>query len=189
VDGALPEQVDTAMRSFGMAMGPFEAQDMSGLQIAEANRRRQDATRNPAERYVPIADRLCADGRLGQRTGRGWYRYEEGKRNPVADPDVEALIIAYAKEERIHRRVFSENEIQSILLAAMANEGAHIVDAAIAENEAAVDVVKTAGYGFPKWKGGPMYWVQNEDPEIVANAFKSLTSASPGSWVLAERFK
>jgi 3-hydroxyacyl-CoA dehydrogenase len=188
-DGALPKQVDTAMRSFGMAMGPFEAQDMSGLQIAIANRRRQDATRNPAERYVPIADRLCADGRLGQRTGRGWYRYEEGKRNPVADPDVEALIIAYAKEERIHRRAFSESEIQSILLAAMANEGAHIVDAAIAENEAAVDVVKTAGYGFPKWKGGPMYWVQNEDPEIVANAFKSLTSASPGSWVLAERFK
>lgn len=91
-DGALPHEVDAAMREFGMAMGPFEAQDQSGLQIAQANRRRQDAMRDPKERYVPIADRICAEGRFGQRANRGWYQYANGSTKPERDPWVETLI-------------------------------------------------------------------------------------------------
>ncbi len=188
-DGALPQQVDTAMKSYGMAMGPFEAQDMSGLQIAEANRRRQDASRDPSERYVPISDRLCADGRTGQRAGQGWYSYENESRKPVPDDEVERIIFEYAAEQRIIRQNFSDKQIQLFLLAAMANEGALIVDEGIAENEAAIDVVKIAGYGFPRQHGGPMYWARTVDLEEIRSALKALAKASPHSWKIADRFQ
>jgi len=186
-DGALPHEVDAAMRSFGMAMGPFEAQDQSGLQIAQANRRRQDATRDPSERYVAIADTLCAQGRYGKRSGAGWYLYgNDGK--PQPDPKVESIVTDYAKAEGIHRRRFDVTEIQTQLLAAMANEGAKIVAEGIADNEAIVDVVKTSGYGFPRWRGGPMHWAQTVGDETVRAALTSLETASPGSWTRAARF-
>ena len=90
-DGAIPADVDRVMREFGFAMGPFEVSDLAGLDIGWANRRREDATRDPAERYVDVADHLYDLGRLGQKTGAGWYRYEEGDRTPLTDPVVEEL--------------------------------------------------------------------------------------------------
>lgn len=188
-DGALPYEVDAAMRDFGMAMGPFEAQDLSGLQIAEANRRRQDSSRDPAERYVPISDRLCEHGRLGRRSGKGWYRYEKGDRSPLRDTQVETIVFEYSCELRIKRKTFSAVEIQSQLLAAMANEGARIVEEGIAENDTVIDAVKVFGYGFPRWQGGPMHWSRHAGKDTMPAALSSLETASPNSWKRASRFR
>ena len=187
-DGALPQDIDGAMRAFGMAMGPFQAQDMSGLQIAEANRRRQDATRDVAERYVTISDQLCASGRLGQSTGLGWYRYEPGDKTPQTDQYVTEIIQAYSEENGITRRQFLDTEIQDQLLAVLANEGARIVEEGIAEDEGSVDVVKIHGYGFPRWRGGPMHMAAEMGEARIIKALDALEHASPGSWKRAKRF-
>jgi len=188
-DGALPQDIDAAMRSFGMAMGPFEAQDMSGLQIAEANRRRQDATRDPAERYVTISDALCEQGRLGRRSGKGWYRYDVGDGTSHVDPEVTAAIEAYSASQGIKRRAFSMCEIQDQLLAVLANEGALIVAEGIAESEGAVDVVKIHGYGFPRWRGGPMQTARAMGDARIKSALDAVSNASPHSWTRARRFR
>lgn len=188
-DGALPQEIDGAMRAYGFAMGPFEVQDLSGLQIAQANRRRQDATRDPKERYVTIADALCDLGRLGQRSGAGWYSYAEGSRTGQPDPVVERIILDYAAAEGITRRAVSETDIQARLLAVLANEGARIVEEGIAENEASVDMVKLHGYGFPRWRGGPMWAAQVLGDQTIKDALAALEVASPNSWVRAQRYR
>jgi 3-hydroxyacyl-CoA dehydrogenase len=189
VDGVLPRQIDQAMRAYGMAMGPFEAQDMGGLQIAQANRRRQDATRAQSERYVTISDQLCEMGRTGQRVGKGWYVYDNGDRTPKVDALVTDLITTYSSENNITRTRFTQDEIQMQLLAVLANEGARIVDEGIAENDAAVDMVKIHGYGFPRWRGGPMFAAQTAGDESIRTALDALETRSPGSWIRAARYK
>lgn len=185
-DGALPHEVDAAMRGFGMPMGPFELQDLTGLQIAWANRKRQAETRDPAERYERIADTLCEMDRLGQRSGKGWYAYAEGGRAPERDPEVEALIVAYSAERGITRRTYTEQEIRDRLLAVYANEGARIVEEGIAEDFAAVDMVKLHGYGFPRWRGGPMHYAAQVGWAGMARVMAEVAGESPGSWVMAE---
>ncbi|MEP6268666.1 MAG: 3-hydroxyacyl-CoA dehydrogenase NAD-binding domain-containing protein [Paracoccaceae bacterium] len=185
-DGALPQDVDGAMTEFGMAMGPFEAQDMSGLQIAYANRRRQDADRAPRERYVTISDQLCSRKRFGKRSGAGWYDYTDG--TAAVAPTVTTLIEGYSKDQGIARRAFSVAEIQVQLLTAMANEGARIVEEGVAQNASTVDVVKTAGYGFPRHRGGPMHWANTIGRQTVMTALNTLDAASPGSWPRATCF-
>ena len=160
-DGALPHEIDAAMRSYGMPMGPYELQDLTGLQIAWANRKRQSATRDPNERYVGIADQLCEMGRLGQRAGVGWYTYAEGNRTPQRDEIVENLIVEYSNTNGIIRKNFTANEISDRLLAVLALEGARIVEEGIAERASDVDTVQINGYGFPRWRGGPMHYAQN----------------------------
>lgn len=187
-DGALPQEIDAAMRAFGMAMGPFAAQDMGGLQIAHANRRRQDATRDPAERYITISDQLCDLGRLGQRAGKGWFQYENSDRTPHADPAVTALIEAYSSAQNITRNPFEQSDIQIQLLAVLANEGALIVEEGIAENDAAVDMVKIHGYGFPRWRGGPMKAATAIGHNAVRVALDAVDAASPNAFKRATRF-
>jgi len=153
-DGALPWEVDSAMEAFGMAMGPFKVMDLSGLDISWAMRKRQTATRPAEERYVAIADRICEAGWLGRKTGRGWYLYEDGKPSP--NPDVETIIIEESTKKGIARRQFSAQEIQDRILHAMINEGARIVEEGIAARPLDVDMVEIMGYGFPRWRGGPM---------------------------------
>lgn len=188
-DGATPKQVDDAMRTAGMPMGPFELQDLTGLQIAWANRKRQAETRDPNERYVTIADQLCEADRLGQRSGQGWYRYEDGDRTPHHDPKVDAIITAYSKANGITRRSFTADEITDRLLAVQANEGARIVEEGIAENDAAVDMVKIHGYGFPRWRGGPMHWSSETGVDKLAEIMATIANESPGSWTIAKRFR
>ena len=110
-EGASPLQVDSALRAFGMPMGPFQTGDMVGLDVSWRIRKRQAATRDPSLRYSPIADRLCELGRFGQKTGAGWYRYEKGSREPLPDPQVDALIAAISNELGIARRAVSDAEI------------------------------------------------------------------------------
>lgn len=184
-DGALPHEVDAAMRAFGMPMGPYELQDLTGLQIAWANRKRSAATRSETERYVPIADQLCEMGRLGQRAGQGWYRYEQGNRTPIHDPEIDDLITAYSAQAGITRRTFSSREISDRILAVLANEGALIIEEGIAETTEAVDMVQLHGYGFPRWRGGPMQY-RAEIGEAASRALmETVASESPGSWTLA----
>ena len=155
-DGASPQEVDDALESYGFAMGIFAVSDMSGLDIAFAMRRRRDATRNTAERYVAIPDRLCELGRLGRKTGAGWYAYDPaGKKQP--DTLTARLIDAERKAKGIVARCFSPAEIQRRLIAVMANEGARELAEGIALRASDIDVAFVNGYGFPAAKGGPMW--------------------------------
>mgnify|MGYP001587997475 CR=1 FL=1 len=184
-DGALPYEIDAAMRTFGMPMGPYELQDLTGLQIAWANRKRQADTRSNDERYISVADHLCEAGRLGQKSGKGWYRYEEGNRKPIRDQEVENLILDYSKTKKIERRSFTADGISSRLMAVLANEGARIIEEGIAENAKAVDMVKINGYGFPKWRGGPMQYASEIGWSVSLGTMHTVAEESPNSWVIA----
>ncbi|NOD93753.1 enoyl-CoA hydratase [Ruegeria sp. HKCCD4884] len=186
-DGALPYQVDAAMRAFGMPMGPYELQDLTGLQIAWANRKRNAAIREPNERYVPIPDQLCEMERFGQRASKGWYRYSDGDRTPIRDPEVEALIEDYSAEQGITRRNFTEQDISSRILAVLANEGALIIQEGIAENADAVDMVQIHGYGFPRWRGGPMHYSKEIGIDVSHAMMLTVANENPGSWRIADR--
>ncbi len=154
-DGALPQQVDAAMEAYGFAMGPFAVFDLAGLGIAWARRKRQAATRDPKARYVDIADHLCEAGRLGMKAGRGWYRYRDGKRE--VDPEVMALIEQRRAAKGLVAGNISDDEIRQRLLAAMAAEGATLLSEGIAARASDIDLVMINGYGFPAYKGGPMF--------------------------------
>lgn len=157
-EGALPHEVDRALRDFGMAMGPFQIGDLAGLDIGWRVRKRQAATRPKELRYSPIADRLCEMGRFGQKTGAGWYRYEKGSRTGVPDPEVEALVLAVSAEMGFTRRKITDAEIVERCFGAMVNEGALLLEEGVASQAGDIDVIWIHGYGFPRHRGGPMHW-------------------------------
>lgn len=156
-DGAMPHEIDAAMKGFGLPMGPYEMADMAGLDIGWATRKRKAATRDPNERYVKIADRICELGRFGQKTGAGWYSYEKDPRKGERDPLVEEIIREESANNGITRRSFTPDEITRTIVAAMATEGAKILDEGIALRSSDIDMVMILGYGFPRWRGGPMF--------------------------------
>lgn len=156
-DGAAPQEVDAAMKAYGFPMGIFAMQDMAGLDIGWAARKRRAPTRDPNERYVRIADRICELGRFGQKTGSGWFQYPEGSRRGEPDPIVEAIILEEAAASGVTRRDFSHAEIMERILGAMVSEGKAILAEGIAQSAEAIDVVMINGYGFPRHKGGPMF--------------------------------
>ena len=154
-DGAMPSDVDAAMRNFGFAMGIFEMQDLAGNDISWAMRKRLAATRNPSIRYVDIADKLCELGRFGRKSGRGWYRYVDDKTH--VDPEVSALILSESSRKGIARRYFSHEEIISEIIDVMHSVGTQILKEGIAAQASDIDVVMVNGFGFPRWRGGPMF--------------------------------
>ncbi|TPO04178.1 3-hydroxyacyl-CoA dehydrogenase NAD-binding domain-containing protein [Mesorhizobium sp. B1-1-5] len=151
LEGATPSQVDKAFTDFGWPMGPFQMGDLAGLDIGWRNRKARGQT-------AVIADALCEQGHFGQKTGRGWYHYEAGSREPVADPEVEALIRAKAEELGIPHREIGAEEILERTLYPLVNEGARILEESVAARASDIDVVWVNGYGFPIGKGGPMFW-------------------------------
>ena len=157
-EGCTPAQVDGALRRFGMAMGPLQMQDMAGLDISWAARKRQAPTRPAHLRYSKVADRICEMGRYGQKTGAGFYRYEAGSREPIPDPEIDKLIAQCAAEAGIVRREISDDEIVARTIYALVNEAARIVKDGIAQRPSDIDVVYVAGYGFPMFRGGPMFY-------------------------------
>ncbi|NVK32563.1 MAG: enoyl-CoA hydratase/isomerase family protein [Gammaproteobacteria bacterium] len=159
-DGAMPWEVDKAMTDFGMPMGIFQMGDLAGLDISWAMRKRQATTRDPNQRYVDIGDKLYALGRLGRKTGKGYYRYDTGK--PTPDPDVEALIMAESHRKGIIRQAIDPDTIMARILSAMQREGQKILKEGIAQSAADIDVVMVNAYGFPRWRGGPMYMLDRE---------------------------
>lgn len=155
-DGASPEQVDAAMVAFGMAIGPFAVADMSGLDIAWARRKRLAPTRDPRQRYVAIADRLCEEGRFGRKTGAGWFRYPDGARRGEPDPHVERVIDDSRRDKGIVARPVPDEEIQQRVLGSMVAAAARIVVDGVARRATDVDVAMTEGFAFPKALGGPL---------------------------------
>lgn len=160
-EGAVPQQIDAAMESYGFPMGPFAVFDMAGFEIAWARRKRQAATRDPEAPYFEIPDRLCEAGRLGRKSGRGWYLYPDGKKQ--VDPEIDRMLADYRQEKSFGSRNIPDTEIVSRLVAAMAREGQAILDEGIAASPGDIDVVLVHGYGFPAHKGGPMFAAANPD--------------------------
>ena len=181
MDGSTPWEVDDAMVEFGYAMGPYEAQDLSGLDIAHANRRRQDATRDPKRRYIPIADRMVELGKLGRKTGAGWYRYPGGG-GKVDDPIVADLALEEAHLAGITRCDYSPDEIRRRLLLAMINEAAAIMEAGIAQSAADIDLVTVFGYGFPRWRGGLMHFADSLGATDILDRLEELAREDPVVW-------
>ncbi|MCZ8375188.1 MAG: 3-hydroxyacyl-CoA dehydrogenase NAD-binding domain-containing protein [Beijerinckiaceae bacterium] len=168
-EGALPQEIDAALEAFGFAMGPFAVQDLAGLDIAWARRKRLAATRDPAARDVPLVDRLCEAGRFGQKAGKGWYLYADGKRQ--VDPEIDALVRAHAASTGRPQHRFTAGDIQSRVLTTMVNESARILAEGIAARPLDIDLVLVNGYGFPNWRGGPMHHADETGlPRLLAEA-------------------
>ena len=159
-EGALPQQVDRAMEKFGFAMGPFRMGDLAGNDIGWAIRKRR-AVERPGMTYTKVADALCELGRFGQKTGAGWYDYKAGDRKAYPSAVVKDLIERHSKSIGIDRRSISDEEIVERLVYALVNEGARILDDGIAAKASDIDVVYLTGYGFPVWRGGPMFYADS----------------------------
>jgi 3-hydroxyacyl-CoA dehydrogenase len=179
-DSAFPHEVDAALEAFGFAMGPFAVADMSGLDIAWNMRRQKAADRDPADRYVHVPDRLCELGRFGRKVKAGYYRYgDTGKAE--RDAAVEALIVAASAEKGIIRKRFSANDLQMRAMAAIVNEAACLVEEGVALRASDVDVALVNGYGFPRWRGGPVHWARQQNADILAKACADFAQTSgPG---------
>jgi 3-hydroxyacyl-CoA dehydrogenase len=169
-DGASPYQIDKAVREYGYPIGPYQMSDLAGGDIGWATRKRRAATRDPRARYVQIADRLCERGWFGQKTGRGYYQYQDGARAGTPDAEVEAIIAAERERAGVTPRSFNNEEIMRRYMAAMINEGANVVQQKIALRPLDVDVTFVYGYGFPRHRGGPMKYADMVGlPKILAD--------------------
>ena len=167
-EGALPEQIDKVMVDFGYPVGPFTVNDMSGLDISYDTRKRRAAA-DPNYRGLPITDRLVEMGRLGQKTGKGWYRYEKGDRTPIVDPEVRRIIKEVAQERGFQQRTFTDKEILRRLLFSSVNEACKILEEGKALRASDVDVMWLNGFGFPRYRGGLMYWADQIGAREVYN--------------------
>jgi len=171
LEGALPQQIDAAMVEFGFPMGPFAAVDLAGLDIGWRARKAEGAR-------AEVADALCELGRFGQKTSKGFYRYEAASRRPLPDPDVEALIVDASRRLGIARRSFTNDEIVERLLLPVTNEGARILEEGIAARPGDIDVIWANGYGFPKWRGGPMFHADQIGLGTIRRRLEALATES-----------
>ena len=157
-EGALPEQVDKVLYDFGLPMGPFAMGDLAGIDVGWRVRQAQESTRPKDLRYSDIGDRIYEMDRYGQKTRAGWYRYEEGSRAPIPDPEIEKLIVSVSKELGIERRAIGDDEILERCMYPLINEGAKILEEGLALRPLDIDIIWIYGYGFPRYRGGPMFY-------------------------------
>jgi len=177
-EGATVEQIDRAIEAFGFAMGPLAVRDLSGNDVGLAIRK---GRKLPAdERWSPILEHLVAAGRLGQKSGKGFYRYD--RRTRIPDPQVTALIEGVSRELGIERRRIPDEEILDRLLHPLVNEGARILDEGIAIRSSDIDVVYVNGYGFPAYRGGPMFWGQQAGLARVVETMRRLSLTHGERW-------
>ena len=161
-EGALPQQVDAVLTKFGMPMGPFAMGDLAGLDIGWRSRKDRGIKSE-------IADAICEAGRFGQKTGKGYYKYEAGSRAPLPDPEIEKLIEETTAKMGIKRRQIGDDEILERLMYPMINEGARILEEKIAARPADIDVVWLYGYGWPIYRGGPMFYADSVGLKHIAD--------------------
>jgi 3-hydroxyacyl-CoA dehydrogenase len=180
-DGALPHEVDAALTTFGYAMGIFAVHDMAGNDVGYPTRKAQMATRPTDRRWNDLILKLVEMGRLGQKSGQGWYRYEAGDRRPQRDPELEAWIVAESARMGIQRRPIGEEEILERCLYGMVNEGARLLEHGIALRPSDIDIVYLTGYGFPAAQGGPMAMADRIGLPKVLAAIRRL-HAEHGFW-------
>ena len=175
LEGALPQQVDEVLYDFGFPMGPFAMGDLAGLDVGWRIRKGRGVK-------SPVADRICELGRFGQKTGAGYFRYEKGDRTPRPDPEVEKLILEVAREQGIQRRAIPEQEILERLLYPMVNEGAKILEEKIAIRASDIDVIWIYGYGWPVYRGGPMFWADSIGLKAVRDRMREFGRRGAEGW-------
>jgi len=170
-EGALPEQVDRVLTDFGFPLGPFAVQDLGGLDVVLATRRARVQQLSTRERAADLLEQLVALGRLGQKSGAGWYRYD-GERRAHGDALVAELIARHAHGRGIQRRAIADEEILERCLYAMINEGARLIGAGIVPRAHEIDVIWLAGFGFPAYRGGPMYYADRLGLDVLAGRLR-----------------
>ena len=182
-DGAWPEEVDAALRDFGFAMGPFAVADLTGLDIAWRMRRAQAATRDARQRYVAILDHLCEAGRLGRKSGAGYYDYDSaGRPGAQSPPAVRDVIRAASAARGRARQPLSADLIQRRALLGMVGAAAQLLAEGVAQRASDIDVVMVQGYGFPRWRGGPVFWARQQPDRaaLQAEVQQLAAEANPG---------
>ena len=179
-EGALPQEVDQAIESFGFAMGPFRMSDLAGLDIGWAIRKRKQSEGVMSKRYVTIPDRICELGWFGQKTGRGYYTYESGSRVPQVNPEIAVIIDAASREKGIERRTIEASEIVERLMFALINEGADILAEGVAQRASDIDVIYAFGYGFPRYRGGPMFYADTIGLSAVVDGIQRYSNQALG---------
>ncbi|MEI6160491.1 MAG: 3-hydroxyacyl-CoA dehydrogenase NAD-binding domain-containing protein [Roseococcus sp.] len=170
LEGALPQDIDRVMEAYGMAMGPCATGDLAGLDIGAAVRKARGTV-------APIADALFAAGRYGQKTSKGWYMYDE-KRTRIVDPEVERIILDIAEKMQVRRRKIEDSEILERMLLPMVNEGARILEEGVAARAIDIDVIFCNGFGWPAWRGGPMFWADRMGLKAVRDKLAHYAAAT-----------
>ncbi len=171
IEGALPREIDAAMVTFGFRMGPVAVDDLAGLDITWRIRKATGVT-------APVSDALCEQGRFGQKTGKGFFNYPEGSRAGVPDPEVEELINRVSERLGVKRRSIPPAEIVERLVFPMVNEGARILSEGIAVRASDIDVIWATGYGWPAWRGGPMYYAEQIGLSRVVSRLEDFASST-----------
>jgi 3-hydroxyacyl-CoA dehydrogenase len=180
--GALPQQIDKALEAFGFAMGPFRVADLAGNDIGWSIRKRLRAE-YPDRAFSRIPDRICELGRFGQKTGAGWYDYKPGERNALPSEVVTNIILEESSRLGLVRRKIGDEEIVERALYALINEGARILEEGIAQRSSDIDVIYIAGYGFPDFRGGPMFYGDTVGPPNILRAMRAFAKGyQPDAW-------
>ena len=184
-EGCLPEQVDKAAEKFGFAMGPFRMSDLAGNDIGWYIRKRRYIEK-PEVTYSKVADLLCEKGRFGQKTSAGWYDYKAGDRKAYPSKEVNDMIVDHAKSLGLVRKKISDQQIVERLVYALVNEGAFILEEGIAMRASDIDMVYLTGYGFPLFRGGPMFYADTVGLSNVVNSIKQYAKGHHGeAWKVA----
>ncbi len=190
LDGASPYEIDAALEAFGFAMGPFAVADLAGLDIGYAVRKRKRMEGlDPRARDAAYADKLCEDGHFGQKTGKGYYDYAAGSKARVPNPDVMPLIEAERAAQGLKPRAFGSEEIVRRYMAAMVNEAAKVVGEGIARRPLDVDMTLLFGYGFPRYRGGPLKWADMVGLDALLADIKGYAEEDPYFWEPAPLLK
>lgn len=182
LDGVSPFDIDKAMLKFGYPMGPFAVSDLAGLDIGWATRKRRAATRKPNARYAGFADKICEQGWFGRKTGKGYYIYDENQRPTGPNPAVMEFVEAERAEKGYVNKNLSEEEIIRRYLAAMINEGAKELEEGIAQRPIDIDMVMLFGYGFPRYRGGPMKYADMYGLEKIVADIKEFSATDEKFW-------
>ncbi len=186
LEGALPNQVDSALESFGMSMGPFRMMDLVGLDLGWRARKLAKMETPLANK---ISDALCEQERFGQKTSKGFYNYSEGSRAPNPAPENEAIYMEISDQNNIERREISDQEIIDRCILALVNEGARILEEGVAQRSGDMDIVYINGYGFPIWRGGPMFYANQQGLSNVISKMVDFSELDNNFWEPAPLLK
>jgi 3-hydroxyacyl-CoA dehydrogenase len=181
-EGALPEQIDRVMTEFGFAMGPFAVGDLAGIDVHARIRQERNARGGTPFRESNIANLLYEKGRYGQKTSAGWYQYEPGNRKPIVDDFVTSTILEESKRLGVQRKNISDEEIVKRCLYPLVNEGARILEEGMAIRSSDIDIIWIYGYGFPAFRGGPMFWADSVGLKNILSDLKALQKTYGDVW-------